>query len=235
VRPHGPSRAAPRYLTALTQLCERPQRALAFLSLTQLAPCLLMGLVMRVEANWSALAWPPLLLLTLDERLSQPVERASRDLKRGLSVGLAFSLPLLALPLLSELLPISVGPPRDPERLSLEIQRCLELAPSADQDERAHRSSSLIVAARYQEAALLLRGHHSARLRYLNALNRRSNELERARALPLERECGYLYLGPASWLGARCEGRVEPLSATRCALPDHLSATLCLCASKEEP
>ena len=57
----------------------RARRLLALLGLSQLAPWVIVSLVMRVEANWSALAWPPLLLLTLDERLELWADEAALE------------------------------------------------------------------------------------------------------------------------------------------------------------
>ena len=201
--------------------------SLALIGLGQLVAWALISLVMRLEGNWSALAWPPLLLLCLD-RLP------ALDLARALRWGATLSAPLFALPLIHLLIPLHLGPPRDALGLSVEVQRCLEAAAELEGLERAHQ----VIAARYQEMALLWRAkrqepspsYEPFELSYLNASGRRSSEFERRpESLPQVARCDFLYLGPPQWLQERCDGQLRPLAAERCLLSDELTATLCRC------
>lgn len=206
----------------------RARRLLALLGLSQLAPWVIVSLVMRVEANWSALAWPPLLLLALDELADQ-----AHKVRLACRLGAALTLPLALSPMLSALLPLSVGPPRDPERVGRAVEACLSALPSQQVRVQGRTQGLSVVAGRYQEAALLWRA--GLPFHYLNALKRRQSEFVNAPELHFtptqhsSQQCGFLYLGSEPWLGERCEGVREALSGERCELPDGIEATLCRC------
>jgi len=187
----------------------------------------------RVEANWSALAWPGLLMLALCEAPSA----AARS--RALLTGAAVTLPLALLPLLHRHLPPHLGPPRDGARLA----SCARAAWAAGGAAGAGGGvaggaaggvTAALVSGRYQEASLLwAAGEATAtQLYYLRAEGRRRSELDRALArgdagVAPPPACGFVYLGPRAWLGARCAGAAEELPGSRCATP----LTACRCAS----
>ena len=198
----------------------------------------------RVEANWSALAWPMGLVWVLD-RLP---ERAYR---RYLASGIIVTLPCLFLPLVHLVIPIGSGPPRAGEKLAHCLDKSVEPSPP-----------SMWIAGRYQEAALLkmplqssdaTRNDHPTRtahhpggasakhtllgapLIYQRAWERRRSQydLEGSRNLdarPYDAfiPCQAAYLGPPHWLGPRCQGepRLFRPALNQCGL----YVTRCLCA-----
>jgi hypothetical protein len=195
------------------ELSERSGVLLA-LSAPSVGVWALASLGTRVEANWTALAWPGLLMLALTEA-PLPQQRL-----RALLTGAALTLPLAALPLAHHLLPAHLGPPRDGARLERCAREALGGAPLP------------LVSGRYQEASLVWASGSSAPLYYLRADGRRRSELDRA----LERAdgrvspppaCGFVYLGPEAWLAGRCAGEVSVTAPVGggCAVP----LTLCSC------
>ena len=108
-----------------------------WLSAPSFFPWLLLSLVGKVEANWTALAWPIGLVWVLESvnTLAQ---------KKAFLVSLCFTIPCLCLPLIHHFIPLSWGPPRDGK----ELAKCLE---SISRKE----NKNLWLLGRYQEAALL--------------------------------------------------------------------------------
>lgn len=205
------------------------RRDLALIGLGQLLVWGVISLGMHVEGNWSALAWPPLLMLALDHLGGE-----GRSLERVTAAtrwGVLLTAPLLATPLILRLTPLHLGPPRSPTRLQNQVHACLK----ASQPPQPAALLSDVVAGRYQEMALLWWASRTAqtgerfRLHYLNAQGRRDSEFTRRDPRP-PLLCNFLYLGPARWLGARCEGSLQELDTPECLLSDRLKASRCLCA-----
>lgn len=203
----------------------RSRTSLAFLGLGQLMVWAFISLRIRVEGNWSALAWPPLLLLAIDHLSSSNWQLSLKALRWGILM----ILPLFTLPILHQLLPLSSGPPRAPIALYHRIQNCL----SEIQQTQNIPSQLPMIAGRYQEMAMILWAkdhihHPSSPLEYLNANQRRQSEFSR-RGMNSKRTCNYLYLGTPTWLGDRCKGDLIVLNHAHCQLSDQLIPTLCLC------
>jgi hypothetical protein len=165
----------------------------------------------RVEANWTALAWPMGFIWILDT--------ASQQLKRrALGVALVCTLPCLLLPMIHQYIPLSWGPPRDGEALST----CLKHADSL----RGHKTP-LIVVGRYQEAALLglpltdeaiFSVFNQIPVVYLRAHDRRHSQYDflwsQSSVGEQELPCDTLWIGPKSWVGAHCQAQDMPIIET---------------------
>lgn|GEM_PF-2116993 len=232
----------------------RARRSLAFIGLGQLVFWSLVSVGMRVEGNWSALAWPPLLMLTLHDLGEEPSALGSRQMalpiaSRGALWGALCCAPLCLAPLLLRLAPLSMGPPRSPDALLTQTQTCLAQHSAPTHSAPSHSAPSHsapthsaqvthLIAGRYQEMALLWWATRSVpvaerpTLSYINGAGRRTSEFERRLGAQAPR-CGYLYLGPPSWLAGACSGALKALHSPACVLTDKLTPTLCLCQGKE--
>ena len=162
------------------------------------------SLFTRVEANWTALGWPPFLLWILGTI-------SHVHFQKGLKWGRYFTYPLIFLPLLHKGIPLHWGPPRDGEA----IIDCLQ----------QEVQTSFWVAGRYQETALitqaggsvfyfrghaprasqfdltpqLLLTHHSMKsLSPIDALSKRRETETKSPLPPL------VYLGPSKWIKNQC-------------------------------
>ena len=109
-----------------------------FLSAPTMITFFIVSLFMKVEANWTALAWPMGLVWVIEKL-------PDAKLMRAWKLSLAFSTPCLLLPTIHDYLPLGWGPPRDSQKLS----SCL------DKVQNNYQSIRYWVAGRYQEAALL--------------------------------------------------------------------------------
>lgn len=176
-------------------------RALAVLGGSQLVVWALAACTTRVEANWPAFAWMPILLL-LARRTCPAVERA-----HGFAIGATICVGVGAV-VLGRWAPPTWGPPRDPEALSA----CFPPA-------------AFPVAARYQEKALFAAAGRE--IPYWPASGGRRSEYDRRQGPP-GKPCGFTYLGGPTALGDRCAGVVRPAvvcdrPATICACPGDLA------------
>lgn len=164
------------------------ERVLRGLGLPILAAWLALASVTRVEANWPALAWPATLVLVLHR---------GRGLRVAGVIAVAMtSAAAVALPVLDAWAPIGAGPPRDGARLAA----CL-----ADEVD-ARAPGAAVVAARYQEKALL--DAAGAAAGYRRAAGHRVSEYDR-RAVDAGPACGFVYLAGPAALAGRCAGEVE--------------------------
>jgi hypothetical protein len=174
-------------------------RALIRLGLPVLLGFLAMSTFTRVEANWPALAWPATAILVV-RRLERVRLRRATSLAAGMSVVLV----VVALALRDR---HALGPPRDTE--------CLERSLPGE----------ILVAARYQEAALM--AATGLPMPYARGVGHRPSQYDRWFGPPTL-GCEFLYLGSARELGDRCRGRVEPgpsgvcgrRPTTRCRCPE---------------
>jgi hypothetical protein len=176
-------------------------RTLALLGGSQLGAWGLLACTTRVEANWPAFAWLPVLLL-LARRPTPAFERAHRF------AGGATLAAALGVVVLGRWGPPAWGPPRNPEALSACVPSTIEP-----------------VAARYQERALL--AAVGREVPYWPAAGGRRSEYD-GRPGPPRPVCGFTYLAPASALGDRCPGPVVPTEvcgrpATFCRCPGDLA------------
>ena len=201
-------------------------RVCFFLSVPTMLCFSLVSLLFRVEANWTALAWP-MGLVWLVERL--PYDKLIRAWKGSL----LFVLPCLLLPIIHHLIPLSWGPPRDGEKL----KNCLNAVQNSQPDIRYW------VAGRYQEAALLglnldqhnaqqLSKNHRVSIIYQKAFGRRQSQYDLSvNRQKLQQEhltCHSLWLGPKQWAQGICaaenidlkeEDKNCRLSLSRCRCP----------------
>ncbi|MFN3200640.1 MAG: ArnT family glycosyltransferase [Bradymonadia bacterium] len=162
------------------------------LSLPIFAGWALISLVMRVEANWPALAWPAAALIFADEPLTQ---RWRSWMALAMSWG---GLAVGVLIWITHALPVGLGPPRDGESLSLCLEAALGPVP--------------MVATRYQERALL-----GNAVQVVMPEGGRSNEYIRSGQSALDAQCGFVLLGDVEGLAGQCAGR--PVSGRACHRP----------------
>lgn len=177
----------------------------------------LMSLGTRVEANWSALAWPTALLWALEAS-------TQKQRKKAIFWSTLVTLPCLFLPLIHQVIPLGMGPPRDSQRL----RECIQ---AIDQP-----PSRAWITGRYQEAALLglplerpayhLGDEHPVAppVKYLRAWQRRESQYDLFTQEPIKSLCDTLYIGPREWVGPRCSGQLESVTGT-CSL----EVTRCTC------
>jgi hypothetical protein len=150
-------------------------RRLARLSWPVLAAWLGLSCVVRVEANWPAIAWLPALVLVL--RRPAPTMGRAAWWAGGLTAVAAVGVLGLA-----RWLPPGQGPPRDGPRLAA----CLD----------QQLPGATLVTGRYQEQALLWSAARPAAHR--RAAGHRSSWYDRLAPAPLL--CGYHFIGRASGL-----------------------------------
>jgi hypothetical protein len=116
--------------------------------------CFLFAMILRVEGNWSALfalSIQAIFVLFFDE-FKVLFDRKWQGLQ-----GLLIFMTLIA-PWVLKVLPLHIGPPRDPVALSACIDRLLERASLQDQ-------GLMLLSSRYQEMSLLIADQR--RLKYL--------------------------------------------------------------------
>lgn len=162
----------------------------------------------RVEANWSALAWPVGMVWVLDKSSSQLKKRALRW-------GMLMTIPCLALPLLHGFIPLGWGPPRD----GLSLRACLA---DIKLSEHPDAYSSQWWVGRYQEAALLNLPISKpfewkddlGSISYRRAWKRRMSQYDLNVPLATTQSlCGGWYLGPPDWIGPRCSGTIRAIES----------------------
>ena len=173
-----------------------------FLSAPSMLSFALVSLCLRVEANWTALAWP-MGLIWLIEKLS------TTKLMKAWRFSLILSVPCLFLPVIHHYIPLQWGPPRDGNKLRACIKK-------AQTDQPAIR---YWVTGRYQEAALLgLKSNQSeyahssiqppATLIYHKAFERRKSQYDlwsrSTRNNDLSKLCQTLWIGPKEWAKDYC-------------------------------
>ena len=173
------------------QALRGPRRALWLIGGSQIAAWGGLSLVTRVEPNWTALAWPPLVLLI--------AEAAGPWIARGIRWAAGYTLvgaAALCWALIA--LPPGLGPPRDGPGLSACLADALSGVASGE--------PVSLVSSRYQEHALL--GDLSTTIAAPSGA--RSNEYLR-QAQPSERapRCGFVLLGEST-AGISCAGRWVP-------------------------
>ena len=116
----------------------------------------ILSFLTRVEANWTALAWPPLLLWILGTC-------TEREYSRGIKWGRRLTYPLLCLPLVHHIIPITWGPPRDGHGLA----KCLK---------KEFSGKTIWIAGRYQEASMLHQADFP--ILYFRGLNPRASQFD---------------------------------------------------------
>ncbi len=179
-------------------------RALAAAGLSILGAWAVLACVSRVEANWPALAWLPLLMLGARRapNATAHAHRVARTLTAALGVGILAACAAL---------PLRWGPPRDPEGLAA----CLAEDPS-------------VVAVRYQEKALLDLTERGP-VPYLRPPGRRASQYDLQGAYaPIGGACGALVLAAPEVAAPACPGDSEPVA--RCGR----TFTACRCPPKAD-
>ena len=174
---------------------------------------LFVSMFTRVEANWTALAWPMAFIWIIDESSLHTYSRAWR-------FALLVTLPCLALPLVHQSLPLGWGPPRDGEQLRQCVQSVSE-----------RYGSPQWIVGRYQEAALLglPLDADQERIRYLRAHQRRSSHYDLSRSNDHRSlKCPTLWIGPREWVGDRCQKEALISVKGDCEIP------LSLCSCRED-
>ena len=150
------------------QSLNEQHKTLWWMSAPTLLFWLTMSLFTRVEANWPLLAWPPLLLLSLNllcTAKAQSIIPQWITMNRAFITGFIITCPLVLLPWVHSLIPIGQGPPRD----GVALFNCFRAQANPTE-------SPTLIAGRYQEAALLSASQHP--VKYLPALNRRGSEYD---------------------------------------------------------
>lgn len=184
------------------------------------------SLILKVEANWTALAWPMGLVWVVEKYPPTKLLKAWR-------FALLFSIPCLFLPMLHQWIPLGWGPPRDGKKL----RTCIE---------QAHIKHEMIrywVVGRYQEAALLglkldqseikpSTVQSSVSITYHRAFGRRKSQYDlQLSGLPnidTNKRCQALWIGPKEWAKNYCSAHdleLNPndqacrLKLSRCSCP----------------
>lgn len=176
---------------------DEPVRTLRWLTLAPLSAWLVLSVFTRAEVNFTGFVWPPALLWLLHVRPDW------RFMVRG--ARLTTSLVLVGL------VAVLIGKIPGPTALTLNTDRLAAC--------RARVPPELpLVAARYQEKALLDATGSEEPLPYLRAVGHRLSEYDR-RETPSVPTCGFLYLGDQAALGGRCDGeRSDELFCGRAAV-----------------
>lgn len=173
-----------------------------FLSAPTMITFFTVSLFIKVEANWTALAWPMGLAWVIEKL-------PDAKLMKAWKLSLAISIPCLLLPIIHSWLPLAWGPPRDAQKLL----SCL------DKVQNDHPSIRYWVAGRYQEAALLgleldrsehihMSADQKVSIIYRKAFARRRSQYDlqgqHSMLKSHHKACQILWIGPNRWAQGYC-------------------------------